>query len=171
MPLPPDVLVSRLRNELDACSRYMGVNIHIEGDLDQFPVSVNVEMNNAIGPALVGGRVVKRRNHRFAVIIDKSYPFEKPRVRWRTPVFHPNIMMPEDGGFVCIKLLDGWSFNSTLLSFIKSVESLLTNPNPKSPFGTPSCTKAAEYFNCNKIDIGPEIVRPRPRILGQCRQR
>ncbi len=171
MPLPPEIMAARLRNELEACSRYLGVDICAEEGLERLPVAVEVVMNNVVGPALLGGRVVKRRHHRFTMIVGKDYPFEKPRVRWKTPVFHPNIMMPEDGGFVCIKQLDGWTFNSTLLSFIKSVESLLTNPNPANPFGTESCTAAAEYFNRNRVDAGPSIVRPRPRIVERCQRR
>ncbi len=171
LPLPPDILATRLHNELEACSRYLGAVLTPDGPLNKLPVSVDVKMNNVVGPSILGGRVVKRRNHRFSMVIDREYPFEKPRVRWRTPVFHPNIMMPEDGGFVCIKQLDGWTFNSTLLSFIKSMESLLTNPNPSNPFGTDSCTAAAEYFNCNRIDHGPTIVRSRPRIVERCQQR
>jgi ubiquitin-protein ligase len=84
-----------------------------------------------------------------------------------TPIFHPNIMMPEDGGYVCTKLLEDWSFNSTMISFIKGVESLVTTPNPSSPFGTDSCTAAAEYFNSGERRLPPMLSAPVPRVVGR----
>jgi len=99
--------------------------------------------------------------------ITEEYPYEKPIVRWRTPIFHPNIMLPEDGGHVCTKLLDTWGFNSNLLAFIQGVESLLTNPNPLSPWGSKSCMAAAKYFNDTPY-TPPTIVKTDekgPKIL------
>jgi ubiquitin-protein ligase len=64
--------------------------------------------------------------------------------------------------------LDEWDFNSTLLTFFKGIESLLSNPNPANPYGTDSCTRAAEYFNKHPYKP-PEIVQSAnkaPRILG-----
>ncbi|MBM4237748.1 MAG: hypothetical protein FJ151_04610 [Euryarchaeota archaeon] len=106
-----------------------------------------------------------RYEHRFSMIVSREYPFEKPLVIWKTPVFHPNIMMPEDGGHLCAKLLDDWSFNSTLLSFIKGIESLLLNPNPFSPFGSETCTAAAAYFNKAKLKSPPIICPPAPKVV------
>ena len=99
--------------------------------------------------------------------ITDEYPYEKPIVRWRTPLFHPNIMLPEDGGHVCTKLLDDWGFSSNLLSFIQGLESLLMNPNPNSPWGSKSCLAAAEHFNENEYNP-PTIVKTDqrgPKIL------
>jgi ubiquitin-protein ligase len=99
------------------------------------------------------------------MVIGKDYPFEKPTVIWLTPIFHPNIMMPEDGGHLCTKLLEDWSFNSTMISFIKGVESLVMSPNPSSPFGTDSCTAAAEYFNNGEKRLPPMLSAPAPKVV------
>jgi len=112
--------------------------------------------------------VVHRFVHRMAVIISDEYPMEKPIVKWQTPIFHPNIMPPEDGGYVCTKLLENWDFSSNLMTFIKGIESLLANPNPKSPFGNDSCTRAAAHFNRTKYR--PPVIMDqsdrRIRIVG-----
>ena len=143
MPLPEEVLVARLRNELAICERYLRHPIsRSEENLSRFPMDSEIKLQKVPGAFVQNGRVMIRYNHCFRIVVTGDYPFEKPLVIWQTPIFHPNIMMPEDGGHLCTKLLEGWSFNSTLLSFIKGVESLLLNPNPNNPFGTDSCTAA-----------------------------
>ncbi|WP_019177757.1 ubiquitin-conjugating enzyme E2 [Methanomassiliicoccus luminyensis] len=166
MPLPADILVIRLRNELSACRSY----IRDMPDLSapsrvRFPVEVEVELAKVPGPIIEEGKVGSTYLHRFSISIGKNYPFEKPTVRWMSPIFHPNIMMPDDGGHVCTKLLEEWGFNSTLISFIKGVESLVMNPNPASPFGTDSCTAAAEHFNCAEVKLPPMLKPPAPRVV------
>ncbi len=136
MPLPEDILVSRLKNELLMCARFLKEPVQIPEESISFPLEVMVELSKV--PALVmrSGCLDRSYEHRFKIVIGRNYPFEKPKVIWLTPIFHPNIMMPEDGGFLCTKLMEGWSFNSTLSSFIKGIESLLLSPNPESPFGS-----------------------------------
>jgi ubiquitin-conjugating enzyme E2 C len=100
------------------------------------------------------------------MIITEDYPYEKPIIKWQTEIFHPNIMLPDDGGYVCTRLLDDWSFSSNLLSFIKGVESLLVNPNPGNPYGSDSCTRAAEYFNTHEYSPPVMVKRKNlPRIV------
>lgn len=166
MPLPRAVLISRLKNELAICQRCLRHPIVIgEESFRYFPVEVELSLVQIPGYELVGGQARMRYHHRFCMSIAEDYPFQKPQVTWLTPIFHPNIMMPEDGGFLCNKLLDDWSFNSTLLMFIKGIEYLLLNPNPSSPFGTETCTLAAEYFNKVKKVAPPLASAPLPRVV------
>lgn len=167
MALPADILATRLRNELSACGSYIKVmpDLSVPSRI-KFPVEVDVELTKVPGPVCEAGKVGSTYDHRFRIVIGKDYPFEKPVVRWLSPIFHPNIMMPEDGGHLCTKLLEDWSFNSTIVSFIKGVESLVMNPNPASPFGTDSCTAAAEYFNTEEVKL-PPIIKPRaPKVVN-----
>lgn len=168
MALPFEVFRARVRNEIARCSRYLRHSVEA-GEItpSSFPLEIQVELRGVSAFELSESGVIPRDQHRFSIILSQEYPFEKPLVIWRTPIFHPNVMMPEDGGHVCIKLLDEWSFNSTLLSFIKGIETLLLNPNPESPFGTKSCTMAAEYFNANRKRRSPAICKPLPRIVGR----
>ena len=112
-----------------------------------FPVLIDVTLMRTPGPSWEHGEVVHRYVHRMSLLITQEYPAETPIVKWKTPIFHPNIMPPEDGGYVCTRLLENWDFNSTLLVFIRGVEWLLANPNPSNPFGSDTCTRAAAYFN------------------------
>jgi ubiquitin-protein ligase len=166
MTLPLEILYIRLRNELEACHHNLPQDFDFgEEHLTTFPLKVEIGVEGMPGPVMENGKLGYRYSHRLELIISREYPFEKPLVIWRTPIFHPNIMMPEDGGHVCIKLLSEWSFNSTLSNFIKGLESLLISPNGSSPFGTDSCTAAAHYFNSSPRRTPPVIVAPAPKVV------
>jgi len=148
MPLPPDLLRKRVRNEIENARRALrGHTIELVGNPARFPITLKVTLGDVPGPDMVDGKVVHRMGHIFLMEVSEDYPYQKPLVIWGTPIFHPNIMLPDDGGFVCTKLLDDWTFDSNLLLFIKGIEVLLASPNPSSPYGTDSCTRAAELFN------------------------
>ncbi len=167
MTLPLEILYIRLRNELESCQAHIPEDFDLsEDNLTTFPLKIDISLDRTPGPLMEGGKLTYRYNHRLRLIIGREYPFEKPLVIWMTPIFHPNIMMPEDGGHVCIKLLSDWSFNSTLSTFIKGLESLLISPNGGSPFGTDSCTAAAQYFNSSPRKAPPIIISPSPKVVG-----
>jgi len=168
MPLPRDLLLKRIGNELAICQRCLRHPIQINSEaLKQIPLEIEVSLTQIPAMEKVDGVLKRRYHHRFRMTITEDYPFVKPQVVWCSPIFHPNVMLPEDGGLLCSKQLEGWTFNSTLLMFIKGIEYLLLNPNPKSPFGTPSCTEAAEYFNTHGTPQPPMAKVPKPKVVGQ----
>jgi hypothetical protein len=167
MPLPREVLRDRVRNEILMCQRQLHHIVEIsDPELKEFPVEVSVTLTKTPGPIMLDGRITHLFNHRLRMMITDEYPYEKPIVKWQTEIFHPNIMLPDDGGYVCTRLLDDWSFSSNLLTFIKGLETLLTTPNPGNPYGSDSCTKAAEYFNTHEYEP-PRVVKRKspPKIL------
>jgi ubiquitin-protein ligase len=164
LPLPLEILRKRVKNEIRQCREQTPHDVEIVGDPGKFPLMIKITMHNIPGPDLVHGVVRDRTEHIFVMEISEDYPYQKPLVIWATPIFHPNIMIPDDGGFVCTKLLDEWSFGSNLTVFVKGVEALVSNPNPGNPYGTDSCTRAAEYFNKIRHGLG-EDRKPAPRKL------
>jgi ubiquitin-protein ligase len=147
MALPLDILRKRLTNEIELCKSHLPHEIEvIDPEFKDFPTSVMVTFKNIPGPMLSGDRVVHNFTHKMRVDISKEYPYQKPVVRWETEIFHPNIVPPRRGGWVCIKLLDNWSFSSNLLMFLNGIESLLVNPNPRSPYRDETTLEAARYF-------------------------
>ena len=151
--LPHEVLQERFKNELEMCKKHCLHTIKVDDDrFRALPAKIEVNMVQTPGPILKGGKIEHKFNHKFIMTITDEYPFRKPIVEWKSMIFHPNIMLPSDGGNVCSLLLDNWSFSSNLLSFIRGVESLLMHPNPKNPFGTDSCTKAAQFFHHNPYE-------------------
>lgn len=166
MTLPEEILKARLSNEISSCRRNLKVQLVIsDEDLNEFPVNIDVTLLKVPGPVLEYEKVVYRYNHSFRMIIGRNYPFEKPLIIWQTDIFHPNIMLPEDGGHLCTRLLSDWGFNSNLLTFIKGVESLLVAPNGSSPFGTNSCTMAAHHFNREGKKNVPIAKTVQPKVV------
>ena len=155
--LPKEILIDRILNELMVCKRKFKHNFFIMNkSLNDFPIEIYVEMFNTPAPVWRNDRVEPKYEHKFKLYISEEYPYRKPSIRWITEIFHPNIMSPENGGFVCINLLTRWSFKSNLRTFIKGIESLLSNPNPDNPFETPSCAQASDYFK--RYDFQPPTV-------------
>jgi len=156
-------LLRRISNELEKCSEYIGSDMGFDPAAAEFPLEITVNMMNVPAFAKTDGTVVQIKDHRYKVIINEEYPYEKPKARWETPIFHPNIMPPEDGGYVCIKLLDKWEFGSTLLSFMKAVENLVQNPNPLNPFGMDLCVESSKYYLDNESKIIASVSSGRTR--------
>ena len=147
MGLVRPVLIKRINNEILGLNDHLGMRIRAVPENAEFPIEINILLKNI--PARISKDEVGSE-HMFSIIVSEEYPYERPRAKWMTPIFHPNIMMPEDGGFVCVKTLDNWSFGSSLLSFVKGVEQLIADPNPMNPYGTASCMEAAKWYVKNK---------------------
>ncbi|MDD3379459.1 MAG: ubiquitin-conjugating enzyme E2 [Candidatus Methanomethylophilaceae archaeon] len=147
MGLVRPVLVRRLNNEIKDLNDYLGLRIPPVPETAKFPIEIQIGLSNI--PTKIS-ETEAGSDHLFMMIISEEYPYERPRAKWLTTIYHPNIMMPDDGGYVCVKTLDNWSFGSSLLSFVKGVEQLLTDPNPFNPYGTESCMSAANWYKNNR---------------------
>lgn len=154
MSYPRAIILKRLNNELKECKDYLGNGFSVDLENVKFPFTLCMKVSNIVGYEEENKIITE---HEFFVTITEEYGESKPEVRWKTKIFHPNIMMPEDGGLVCMKLLNDWSYGTHLLSFLKSIEMLISEPNPSSAFGTDSCMRAAKFFMNNEIKIKASI--------------
>ena len=78
----------------------------------------------------------------FRLILEFSedYPNRPPKVKFLTKMFHPNIY---NDGSICLDILQNmWSPVYDISSILTSVQSLLCDPNTKSPANN----EAAELF-------------------------
>merc|ERR1711991_391322 len=69
----------------------------------------------------------------FQLSLDFSeeYPNKAPLVKFLTPIFHPNVYAD---GSICLDILQNqWSPIYDIAAILMSIQSLLTDPNPKSP--------------------------------------
>jgi len=70
---------------------------------------------------------------KFKLSLDfpSNYPMSPPAVLFTTPMFHPNVDM---AGRICLDILkDKWSAVYNVQSILLSLQSLLGEPNNKSP--------------------------------------
>ncbi|NHJ02787.1 MAG: ubiquitin-conjugating enzyme E2 [Candidatus Heimdallarchaeota archaeon] len=62
--------------------------------------------------------------------IPRKYPFEPPKVRFKTPIWHVNIFKEK----VCVGILGkDWSPAYSLIQVVETIRFLLNSPNPDDP--------------------------------------
>jgi len=66
------------------------------------------------------------------IIIPKQYPFEPPKMKFTTKIWHPNIS--SQTGAICLDILkDQWSPALTIKTALLSLRALLSSPEPSDP--------------------------------------
>jgi len=66
------------------------------------------------------------------IAIPPSYPFEPPKMRFSTKIWHPNISSVT--GAICLDILkDQWSPALTIKTALLSLQALLSTPEPNDP--------------------------------------
>lgn len=81
-----------------------------------------------------------------------SYPYTAPNVKFISPVFHPNV---DTKGHICLDILkDNWSALYDVRSLLLSIQSLLAEPNIKSPLNTLAAEmwKNQQMFKTHVLD-------------------
>lgn len=69
------------------------------------------------------------------VTLTDRYPFEPPLIRFKTPIFHPNI---DGGGRICLDVLNlppkgSWKPSWNISTVLTSIQLLMSHPNPDDP--------------------------------------
>ncbi len=143
MGMARPVLLRRLRNDLQAVSDMPEVSMSGFDDTLELPYTFHVVLDGVRGYSAPGKET---DHHEFDLVLGEDFPYERPRVRWTSEIFHPNILAPSEGGGVCVADRDHWDFDSSLSDFIAAITDLVKNPNPYNPLVSETCTAAAEWF-------------------------
>jgi len=70
--------------------------------------------------------------YRVAIAIPRGYPFEPPKMKFLTKIWHPNIS--SQTGAICLDILkDQWSPALTIKTALLSLQALLCSPEPDDP--------------------------------------
>ncbi|KAF7457568.1 ubiquitin-conjugating enzyme E2 27 [Cryptosporidium felis] len=66
------------------------------------------------------------------ILVPKEYPYEPPKVKFITRIWHPNVS--SQTGAICLDILkDAWSPALTLRTVMLSIQALLSSPEPNDP--------------------------------------
>uniref|UniRef100_A0A6T6GPZ5 E2 ubiquitin-conjugating enzyme n=1 Tax=Craspedostauros australis TaxID=1486917 RepID=A0A6T6GPZ5_9STRA len=66
------------------------------------------------------------------IVIPKQYPFEPPKMKFLTKIWHPNIS--SQTGAICLDILkDQWSPALTIKTALLSLQALMCSPEPADP--------------------------------------
>ncbi|KAJ3438998.1 ubiquitin-conjugating enzyme e2 [Anaeramoeba flamelloides] len=81
---------------------------------------------------------------KLKLVFPEEYPNKPPNVKFLSKIFHPNVY---NDGRICLDILkNNWSPIYDVSAILTSIQSLLTDPNPRSPANT----VAARLFEQNK---------------------
>lgn len=84
--------------------------------------------------SIIGPEGTPYENGTFEVdiVIPDQYPFEPPRMKFITKIWHPNIS--SQTGAICLDILkDQWSPALTIKTALLSLQALLCSPEPDDP--------------------------------------
>ncbi|EDV25464.1 Ubiquitin-conjugating enzyme E2 C [Trichoplax sp. H2] len=80
------------------------------------------------------GTVYDSLEYKLTLEFPSGYPYKAPTIRFETPCYHPNV---DQWGNICLDILkEEWSALYDVRSILVSLQSLLGEPNVKSPLNT-----------------------------------
>ncbi|KAJ8449535.1 hypothetical protein Cgig2_005557 [Carnegiea gigantea] len=84
------------------------------------------------------------------IVLPDGYPFEPPKMKFLTKVWHPNIS--SQSGAICLDILkDQWSPALTLKTALVSIQALLSAPEPDDP---QDAVVAQQYLRDHQTFLG-----------------
>ncbi|CAN4099152.1 unnamed protein product [Withania somnifera] len=118
--------LARVQKELHECNRDVqvsGINVSLKGD------SLTHLIGTIPGPV---GTPYEGGTFKIDITLTDGYPFEPPKMKFATKVWHPNIS--SQSGAICLDILkDQWSPALTLKTALLSIQALLSAPEPDDP--------------------------------------
>lgn len=83
-------------------------------------------------------------NYEFSLSVSDSYPFEPPKVKCLTKIYHPNI---DFNGNVCLNILkEDWKPHLNISTVLAGIYFLFTDPNPNDPLNHDAATVMRDDF-------------------------
>ncbi|TYZ66703.1 hypothetical protein PybrP1_000794 [[Pythium] brassicae (nom. inval.)] len=117
----------RVRKELDECQR----DSHVSGvvAVARSPTDLSQLQGTLQGPP---GTPYEGGVFQLEIVIPPKYPFEPPKIRFETKIWHPNIS--SQTGAICLDILkDQWSPALTIKTALLSIQALLSAAEPSDP--------------------------------------
>ncbi|XP_015197583.1 ubiquitin-conjugating enzyme E2 T isoform X4 [Lepisosteus oculatus] len=99
--------------------------------------------------------------------IPERYPFEPPKMRFLTPIYHPNI---DTAGRICLDALKlppkgAWKPSLNISTVLTSIQLLMAEPNPDDPLMADIVVDDAEDFvSVDDLCKGAEVSYKREAV-------
>lgn len=118
---------ARVQKELQECNRDFEVSgIKVAPKSEANLTQLLGTIPGPLGTPYEGG------TFKIDITLPEGYPFEPPKMRFATKVWHPNIS--SQSGAICLDILkDQWSPALTLKTALLSIQALLSAPEPDDP--------------------------------------
>nr|XP_002130052.1 ubiquitin-conjugating enzyme E2 T-like [Ciona intestinalis] len=118
----------RLKRELHMLAQNPSPGISCWQDENQINV-IHAQIIGSDGTPYAGGIFS------IEVSVPDRYPFEPPKARFMTPIYHPNI---DSGGRICLDTLKmppqgAWKPSLNIGSILTTIQLLMSEPNPDDP--------------------------------------
>eukprot|EP00048_Salpingoeca_helianthica_P018045 m.240399 g.240399 ORF g.240399 m.240399 type:complete len:213 (+) comp23364_c0_seq1:12-650(+) len=111
------------------------VEVTAKGAAAEEEASPSREMIDKLQASILGaaGTPYEGGEFRLELAIPAKYPFEPPKVRFLTPIYHPNV---DNVGRICLDLLKmppagSWRPSQNIVTVLKSLQLLMAEPNPE----------------------------------------
>ncbi|XP_030329356.1 ubiquitin-conjugating enzyme E2 T [Strigops habroptila] len=106
------------------------------------------------------------------ILIPERYPFEPPKIRFLTPIYHPNI---DSAGRICLDVLrlppkGAWRPSLNISTLLTSIQLLMAEPNPDDPLMTSISSEykyKKELFLLNAREWTEKYASQQKRALGE----
>lgn len=124
-----NIAVQRIKREIRDMSRDQGVarcGVKVELHKEENFLDLRGEIIGPPNTPYDGGRF------QLEILIPETYPFNPPKVKFLTKIWHPNISSVT--GAVCVDILkDQWAAAMTLRTVMLSLQALMGAPEPDDP--------------------------------------
>lgn len=120
------IAVTRVQRELKDIKSEVGTG--------QFKIDLVNDQFNMLTGQIVGppGTPYEGGRYDLSIEIPDTYPFNPPKVKFCTKIWHPNISSVT--GAICLDILkDNWAAALTLRTVLLSLQALLSSPEPDDP--------------------------------------
>jgi len=152
--------LERMKNECRKLSK-AGFEGEVSPDYERFVITIKAD---GFEPSSPGNAPRRRTMHEVQIDVSRRYPFEAPKAKWLTPIFHPNIIPPppRGNGQICMEMLSPGGARN-LAELVRGLTILVENPNPSSPLHHSTCLEAKRFFE-RRFDTIQQTEGP--RIIG-----
>lgn len=111
--------IIRAKRELKNCSVLQKVSIEIvDENILNWKIIINPNTD------------IFKEGYEFLLDIPNGYPFDAPKIKCLSKVFHPNI---DKDGKVCLARLNEWITSYTIESLLTDIIEIFENPNLDDP--------------------------------------